>query len=79
MPGREDATSFLTLVNVWWTTVNSKKRFCSNMLGNALVSGDGKIDFWFAFANWLDRWKSSARLLCFPKQTFDALICTLRA
>ena len=79
MPDREDAASFLTLVNVWWTTVNSKKRFCSNMLGNALVSGDGKIDFWFAFANWLDCWKSSARLVCFSKQTFDALICTLRA
>ena len=79
MPDIEDAASFLTLVNVWWTTVNSKKRFCSNMLGNTLVRGDGKIHFWFAFANWLDCWKSSARLLCFSKQTFDALICTLRA
>ena len=64
MPDREDAASFVTLVNVRWTTV---------------ISGDGKIDFWFAFANWLDCWKSSARLLCFSKQTFDALICTLRA
>ena len=54
MPDREDAASFLTLVNVWQTTGNSKKRFCSYRLKNALVHGNGKIDFWFAFANWLD-------------------------
>ena len=62
-----------------WMTVNSKKRFSSNELGNALVSGDDKIHFWLSFANWLGSWKAEAHSLCFSKQTFEALQCTLLA
>ena len=32
---------------------NSRDRFCSNQLGNAVVDGDGKTDFFLSFAEWL--------------------------
>ena len=79
LPGREDAASFLKLINTWWTIANSKKRFCSDKLGNAMIYCDDKIEFWFSLANWLESWKSSSLSLCLSKQTCDALICTLRA
>ena len=79
LPDREDAASFLKLIHTWWTIANSKKRFCSNKLGNAMIYGDGKIEFWFSLANWLESWKSGSLSLCLSKQTCDALICMLRA
>ena len=79
LPGREDAASFLKLINTWWTIANSKKRYCSNKLGNAMIPDDGKIEFWFSLANWLESWKSAPESLCLSKQTCDALIRTLRA
>ena len=44
-----------------------------------MIYGDGKIEFWFSLANWLESWKSSSLSLCLSQQTCDALICTLRA
>ena len=40
-PERKDAAKFLHLINVWWTTSDSKPRFySSNQLGNAANPGD---------------------------------------
>ena len=47
LPGREDAASFLKLINTWWTIANSKNHFCSNKLRNAMIPGDDKIEFYF--------------------------------
>ena len=44
-----------------------------------MIPGDGKIEFWFSLANWLESWKSASQSLCLSKQTCDALIRTLRA
>ena len=39
-PENEDAASFLQLIDIWWTIVNSKqKRNSNNWLGNAAVKG----------------------------------------
>ena len=46
---------------------------------NALITGDGKIEFWFSLANWLESWKSASQSLCLSKPTCDALIRTLGA
>ena len=67
LPGREDTASFLKLINTWWTIANSKKRYCSNQLGNAMIPGDGKIECWFSLENWLERWKSASQSLCLSK------------
>ena len=37
--------------------INSKQWYNPNVLGNAIVSGDGKIDFFLAFAKWLENWR----------------------
>ena len=79
LPDRKDAASFLKLINTWWKIANSKKRFCLNKLGNAMIYGNGKIEFRFSLANWLESWKLSSLLLRLSKQTCDALICMLRA
>ena len=36
-PARKDVIAFLTLFNVWWMIVNSKKRFHPNKLANTVV------------------------------------------
>ena len=35
-------------IHTWWTMVNSRDRFCSNQLGNAVIDGDGKTDFFLS-------------------------------
>ena len=51
-----------------------------NNLGSAIVSGDDKLQFCEVFAQWLDDWRSNkAGIFCLSKQTFDALVGTLRA
>ena len=44
-----------------------------------MIPGDGKIEFCFFLANWLESWKSASQSLCLSMQTCDALIRTLRA
>lgn len=78
LPKRNDAVEFLTLINIWWTIVNSKKRFSVNKLANALVCGDGKVSFLMEFSNWLEDWSKSSCLLTLSKQTCNALIQSLR-
>ena len=73
----EDKTTspFLNLVYNWWLIVNAKERFHPNIVGNALIASDGKIEFLKMFANWLSDWRESKKL-GLSKQTFDALIST---
>ena len=37
---RGDVASFLENFNTWWTTLNSKKRFSQNILGNTVINGE---------------------------------------
>ena len=54
-PNRLDASSFLTLVNIWWTINNSKQEFNTNFrIGNAAVQDDKKPLLLREFANWLE-------------------------
>ena len=70
--------SFLDLILKWWTIVNSRKRFTSNNLANAIIPGDGKTDFLISLSNWIELWSESPAL-CLSKQTSGAFIRTLRA
>ena len=67
---------FSPMINHWWLLSNSKQRFCSNPLGNAVVPYDGKVLFLEAMADWIEDW-SSLSTFCFSKQTADALVLTL--
>ena len=75
---RKDMHGFLTLINTWWTIVNGKTRFAPNALANAITQNDGKTDFLLSLANWLSTWCETRSKFCLSKQTFDALIKTLR-
>ena len=79
LPERKDAAGFLELINKWWTIVNCNDRYSPNKLGDAIVEGDGKVDFLRAFANYLEDWSPSSKHFCLTPQTSDALIRTLRA
>ena len=73
-------SGFLSLIHTWWTIVNCRQRYSPNNLGNAIVCGDDKVQFLEAFAHWLDDWRSNETgIFCLSRQTFDALIRTLRA
>ena len=78
LPKREDAASFLNLINVWWTISNSKSKFNNqNYLGNAAVRGDGKIEFLQKMADWIEEWCECPHYTLTP-QTAAAMIKTLR-
>ena len=77
-PERKDISGFLSLIHTWWTIVNSRDLFCSNQLGNAVIDGDGKTDFFLSFAEWLNNWSESP-VFCLTSHTSDALIRTLYA
>ena len=69
---------FLTLIQKWWIIANSKERFSPNLLGNAIVTGDGKTNVLVPLADWVENWKQSpAFTLTSP--TSSAFIVTLRA
>ena len=79
-PARKNAVGFLTLLSSWWAMVNSKQRYNPNALGNAIISGNGKIDFFLSFAKLLENWRFSAgSTFCLSNQTSSALIYTLRS
>ena len=67
---------FLTLIQKWWIIANSKERFSPNVLGNAIVIGDGKTIFLVSLADWVEK-QSPAFIL--TSQTSSAFIVTLRA
>ena len=60
--------------------INRKQRYNPNALGNAIVSGDDKIDLFLSLATLLENWRFSAGSTVYlSKQTSLALICTLRS
>ena len=60
--------------------VNSKQRFHCNTLGNAVVLGDRKVEFFLALADWFKNWSDTAgSTFCLSKQASFALVATLRA
>ena len=77
-PEDKTTSSFLNLIYNWWLVVNAKEWFHPNIVGNALITGDGKIEFLKLFANWLSDWRESKKF-GLSKQTFDALMSTNRA
>ena len=71
----KDAFSFLTLMNCWWTVVNSKTRFHPNAMGNAVTADDGKLKFLKNFAMWLENWyQCNPSIFNISKLTSNALI-----
>ena len=82
-PNRLDASSFLKLVNIWWTINNSKQEFNTNFqIGNATVKDDKKRLFLREFANWLEDWQSlqskNSEKFTLSKQRNTALVITLQ-
>ena len=75
---RPDVAGFLSIFNKWWTIANSKQIFCANVLGNAIVSGDKKSDFYRALADWIEQWCQSPHFTL-TAQTASALTSTLRS
>ena len=83
-PDRKDASDFLKVINTWWVISNSKAKYNSlNKMGNAAIFGDKKTDFLRKLADWLESWENSqirnSEKFTLTKQTFSALITTLRA
>ena len=79
-PERKEAAEFLTLINAWWTIINARTQYSNNVLANAIVLEDGKADYLHSFASWLEKWSLTSRnIFSLSKQTFDALIRTLKA
>ena len=71
----KNVADFLTLINSWWTVVNARTQFNSNLLATAPVYGDGKAVFLRFFANWLEKWSgTSSNTFSFSKQTSNALV-----
>ena len=62
----------------WWLVVNAIERFHPNIVANALIAGDAKIEFLRKFSEWLSAWRDSEKH-GLSKQTFDALIYTNQA
>ena len=45
----------------WWLVVNAKERFHPYIVGNALIAGDGKIEFFRKICDWLSAWRDSEK------------------
>jgi len=78
MPERKDMSGFLSLIYHWWTIINGTSQFNPNPLANAIIPGDGKIEFLRTFADWIETWNLSPAF-CLTKHTSSAFIQTLRA
>ena len=55
LPNRADVANFLTIFNTRWTISNSKHRFTPNVLGNAIVLEDKKLEFYRVVAKWTEQ------------------------
>ena len=77
-PTRSDLSAFLNLINIWWTISNSKQTYIPNVLGNVIIFGIKKTNFYRIFADWIELWCASPsfKLGC---QIKSALVATLRA
>ena len=66
-------SSFLTLVNKWWTIGNAKKRFVPNALGNAITAGNGKMNFFnISFVNMITDFIHSHTIRFDSTRIFDS-------
>ena len=74
-PNREDASEFLNIFHTWWAISNSKQRYSSTPLGNAIVLNDNKTNFFRLLAFWIQEWSISPYFTLTP-QTSSALINT---
>ena len=72
-------SSFLQLIASWWLISNSKSLYHPNPLGNAIITGDYRLNFLTELADWLEEWNNGTSNVCLSKQTAKALICTLRS
>ena len=80
LPEKPGLANFLELISLWWTITNSKVRFDSrSRLGNAIIAGDGKIDFLRSFADFIESWCNTENPFSLSAQTAGALVRTLRA
>ena len=77
-PERNDMSSFLSIINTWWLIANSKERFNPNPIGDAVIAGDGKIEFFRQLADWIELWQESPYFTLTP-HTSSAMIRSLRA
>ena len=77
-PNQSDLSVFLNLVYIWWIISSSKQRYTPNVLGNAIIFGGKKTDFYRIFANWIELWCASPsfKLTC---RTKLGLVTILRA
>ena len=75
---RSDLSGVLNLINIWRTISNSTERYTPNVLGNAIIFGDKKTDYYRIFADQIDLWcvSPSFKLTC---QTKSTQVTTLRA
>ena len=78
IPTRSDLSGYLNLINIWWTISDLMQRYTPNVLGNAVIFGDKKTDFYRIFADWIELSCASPsfKLTC---QTKLALVITFRA
>jgi len=51
----------------------------NNLLSNVVTPEDDKLDFFRKLADWLEAWEAGCINFGFSKQTFNALILTLRS
>ena len=77
-PNRPDLANSLSLFNKWWTIANSKQRLSPNILGNAIILGDQKTDYYRALADWIEEWCQSPHFTL-TTQTTSALTKTIRS
>lgn len=77
-PERKDVSQFLKIFNTWWKISNSKQRFSSDVISNAIVAGDNKTDFYKSLASWIDNWRESPAFTL-TTQTASAFTFTLRS
>ena len=78
-PHRQDAAQFLNLIHKVFLVWNSKTRaHGSNSLGDAAKTGDNKVCFLRAVADWIEEWNLCPNFTL-RLQTGKAIVVTLRA
>ncbi len=78
-PHRQDAVQFLNLMHKVFLVCNSKTRaHGSNSLGDAAKTGDNRVCFIRAVADWIEEWNLCPNFTL-SVQTGKAIVVTLRA
>ena len=77
-PEKSDAACVLPAFQKLFVICNAKTQYnTSNMLGNAVICNDSKLEFLLSFATWIEQWSTCPNFLL-TKQTSYALITTLK-